>query len=335
MDFTINYAALGSRRKYLVKAISEYMESCAEYEGTPIFAYHVDYITIDRDGNVSFDDRADGDEIEGLIEYLASKGFEPLKPAEPDTEQELEHRTTVEQVTTAAQVPSGSLVSDAADNGDGVDSVGEPEEQSNSQAEDAEQVEGATPTGSEATIESADAADGMDGMDSVDGVDGVDTAIDQLTITVPASDFTKSALTNLQKLIDSKASLLKKSLNTDDLSIQITDGKIAFPWFHNISPLHAATYTKLVEAICRMAKAAKRVTSVDKPVESEKYVMRIWLLRLGFNGPENKHARAILLQNLSGQSAFRYAAAAEEFSRKQKVKKNAKRTVSTSSADIS
>ena len=43
----------------------------------------------------------------------------------------------------------------------------------------------------------------------------------------------------------------------------------------------------------------------DKEVENEKYAFRCFLLRLGFIGDDSKVARRILLQNLSGNSAFR------------------------------
>ena len=76
--FSINYGSRSEERKRLVKAISEYMETFSDYAGAPTFAYTVDNITIDRDGVVSFDDSADSEEIEGLIEYLASKGFNPV-----------------------------------------------------------------------------------------------------------------------------------------------------------------------------------------------------------------------------------------------------------------
>ena len=47
--------------------------------------------------------------------------------------------------------------------------------------------------------------------------------------------------------------------------------------------------------------------NLDKEVENEKYAFRCFLLRLGFIGDDNKTARRILLQNLSGNSAFRKA----------------------------
>lgn len=42
---------------------------------TPTYAYRIDYFTVTRDGNLEFDDRADIEEIEGLIEFLAERGF--------------------------------------------------------------------------------------------------------------------------------------------------------------------------------------------------------------------------------------------------------------------
>ena len=121
-----------------------------------------------------------------------------------------------------------------------------------------------------------------------------------LTVEVPRNGFTEESIANLQKIIDSKASLLRKALGTDDLSVQISEDRIAFPWFHIKDPASTSAYTHLVSALCQMAQKAKRVTAVERSVESEKYSMRIWLQRLGFGGSEFKEERAILLKNISG-----------------------------------
>ena len=114
---------------------------------------------------------------------------------------------------------------------------------------------------------------------------------------------------------------MKKSIGTDDLSFAVTDDKIRFPWFHTEDAMEVAAYTKLVSAMGRLAKEAKRVTGTDHPVESENYAFRIWLLRLGFSGPELKNERAILMQNLSGHTAFKNQAAADAFYQKLRDKK--------------
>ena len=66
----LKYNATGSDRKRLVTAMAEIMECAAKYKGAPTFAYEVDYFTIDKNGIVTFDDRADSDEVEMLVEAL-------------------------------------------------------------------------------------------------------------------------------------------------------------------------------------------------------------------------------------------------------------------------
>ena len=145
-----------------------------------------------------------------------------------------------------------------------------------------------------------------------------------LTVEVPRDGFTEESIINLQKIIDGKASLLRKALGTDDLSVQISEDRLAFSWFHIKDPANTSAYAHLVSALCQMAQKAKRVTAKEKPVESEKYAMRIWLQRLGFGGSEFKEERAILLKNLSGTSAFKNRADADAFNEKMKSKRTKK-----------
>ena len=70
---TIYYNA--QDRKPLVKAISEFTGADAVYLRTPTYAYRIDYFTVTREVNLEFDDRADSEEIEGLLEFLAERGF--------------------------------------------------------------------------------------------------------------------------------------------------------------------------------------------------------------------------------------------------------------------
>jgi Txe/YoeB family toxin of Txe-Axe toxin-antitoxin module len=75
-DFELRYNLTGSDRKRLVTSIAEILNSPAKYKGAPSFTYEVDYFTIDKNGTISFDDRADSEEIEKLIERLHEQGFE-------------------------------------------------------------------------------------------------------------------------------------------------------------------------------------------------------------------------------------------------------------------
>ena len=65
----------GAERKALVQAMGEILEVKPRYLGMPTAAYEVDYFTIDRNGGVEFDDRADSEEIENLMERLAEQGI--------------------------------------------------------------------------------------------------------------------------------------------------------------------------------------------------------------------------------------------------------------------
>ena len=72
---TINYNVSGAERKKLVQTIAEILECDAKYLGVPSCAYQIDYFTVDKDGNLIFDDSADSEEVEQLIEALCERGY--------------------------------------------------------------------------------------------------------------------------------------------------------------------------------------------------------------------------------------------------------------------
>ena len=146
-----------------------------------------------------------------------------------------------------------------------------------------------------------------------------------LTVNMPRTDFTEDALHHLRKIVDSKASLLKKAIGTDHLDIIVTDDMVRFPWFPEPDADEFMTYARLIDSLCEMARTAKRVTATERSVESEKYAMRCFLIRLGFDGPEYKKMRSILLRNLSGSAAFRTKEEADAFNAKLKEKRRAEK----------
>ena len=74
MTITIN--ATGAERKRLVQTISDWLGIPAKYCGAPTFNFQVDYFTIDRNGSLSFDDRADSEVIERLLQHIYDEGFD-------------------------------------------------------------------------------------------------------------------------------------------------------------------------------------------------------------------------------------------------------------------
>jgi len=129
-----------------------------------------------------------------------------------------------------------------------------------------------------------------------------------LSVELPLDGFSDEAFSNLQKLVTSKAGLIKKALGVTALPIEKTGDRIAFPWFHSVTPEENDTYAKFIAALYAAAKEQKRVTAKEKPVDNEKFAFRVFLIRLGFVGEEYKSARKILLRNLTGNSAFKNGA---------------------------
>ena len=90
---------------------------------------------------------------------------------------------------------------------------------------------------------------------------------------------------------------------------------------------HLQTFTRLAAAMNKMALTQKRVQAKDTDDSNEKYSLRIWLVRLGMNGSENKRDRKILMEHLSGHTAFRNEAEKERWTARQQAKRDALRAV--------
>ena len=84
---------------------------------------------------------------------------------------------------------------------------------------------------------------------------------------------------------------------------------------------HLEAFMKLAAAMNKMAQTQKRVRAKDTDDSNEKYSLRVWLVRLGLNGPEYKAERKILMENLSGHAAFRTPADEEKWKARQQTKK--------------
>ena len=102
----IEFNRTGAERKALVKAISEITGAEAVYKFMPTCAYEIDYFTVTKDGALEFDDRADSEEIENLMEQLAQKGFEGTAPETPDTATESEAEEVSAESETSEHKPT-------------------------------------------------------------------------------------------------------------------------------------------------------------------------------------------------------------------------------------
>lgn len=219
----VNYHA--EDRKALVKAISDITGAKAVYKYMPTCAYEIDYFTVTKEGNLEFDDRADSEEVENLLEELAKRGFIP---------------------------------------------------ESNEETAETEKDPHSENAG--------------------------------LTIAVPKHEVN---IDKLDALLDAKGYLIQKALGLEHLEYEIGAYEVRFPWFEEINPDEAISYTKFIEALCKMTMKQKRINATEKAVTNEKYAFRCFLLRLGFIGDEFKADRKVLLKNLSGSAAFKNGAKKE------------------------
>ena len=72
---TINYNVTGTERKRLAEYISGFMGTEKKYLGAPTFAYQIGYLTVSKDGAVSFEDRGYNSDIDALMAELEGQGF--------------------------------------------------------------------------------------------------------------------------------------------------------------------------------------------------------------------------------------------------------------------
>ena len=129
---------------------------------------------------------------------------------------------------------------------------------------------------------------------------------DVLAIELPIEGFSEASIQNLERMIASKAGLIKKALDITDFSIERTATTLRFPWFRSgKSGELVSAYAHFIGALGAAAINQQRVTAKERQVENEKFAFRVFLVRLGLVGDQYKSARKILLANLEGNSAFK------------------------------
>ena len=136
-------------------------------------------------------------------------------------------------------------------------------------------------------------------------VESIGEERNELTITIPLDIFDETVISNLDRILENKGTLIKHALGTDSLAYNIEKETVEFPWFTVETEHDADAYSQFISALCDMAKNQKRINNKPDTSDNEKYTFRCFLLRLGFIGTEYKAVRKVLLRKLSGSSAFR------------------------------
>ena len=300
-----NYNVTGPARKEMAQVVGQAVGITPVYMKMPTCAYAISNILINRNGELMWDERTDDDTIQKVMEALASAGY-----------------TAEEEAATEEAQPEAA-------------------------AETEEQQEAAEEAATEAT----------------EGETAADPEPVELTVSVPTARHTGNSLRNLVNLIYTRAGLINKALGTgfaaeqglvDALGeneglrtaedfrkavaayedehgpalsgITITPEEISFSSLpETTDPDRLKAFTELTAMMNKQALDQKRIQAKAVNEENEKYALRIWLTRLGMNGAEYKTTRKILMENLSGHSAFRTEAEKERWTQRQAEKREAAR----------
>lgn len=295
----LNYNVTGIERKALVGAISTALGIPTKYLGAPSFAYKIGGYHIDKDGVLTGPDNLD------LKNLLHQAGFDADSDSceydENDTyESGLSGMGALDELPDIDQHHPGRYVNPNAP----ITDIMQRQLDEVIAFEDL-RMDGREELGLGRTRrENFQGENGMQASDVPEPDDDIG-----LVIEMPRSSISDTALYNLKRLVESKATLIKKALGADSLEIKLTDELICFPWFECIPESEVVTATTcFIEKMLDAAKSQKRVTAKEKETDNEKYSFRCFLLRLGFIGDEYKETRRVLLRNLTGSAAFRSGA---------------------------
>lgn len=313
---TMKYAASGEQRKQLVNALSEVIGCESKYLRAPSYGYEVGACIVNRAGDIEFPDDMTEEEIEATVKKLTWHGFER---ALDESTEEIDGAPALEESALGAEDPTEENVSDAVEanveESEDVldetvveeDKIAAAEDSTASKETSAESIEESeAPVLPEGNFESAEATEEVTDEQSEETPLPEATEPKKIVIELPGSYLDEAELGRVRAIVASKATVLKKALGTDNLSIERKENKICFPWFtdHGIDG-EAKAYMQLVSGIAKRAKMLTRVTATESPSDNDKFTMRLFLVSLNFKGPEYAFARKFLLRNLSGNSGWR------------------------------
>ena len=280
----VNYNIQKEERKAMVGIVGKAVSEKPVYCGAPTFSYKIGAFEITKDGSLCFDDATDEATLARVRTALREEGFmsedEENAASCADTEADESIQTeTAENEPAAVETAEIELsqTKTAADEPTAVETEADEQIQMETSEE---------PAPTEEAMAEADE--------------------DSLSISLPRSLFTETALQNLDALLRSKGRLIRHAFDIREATYTLTDDRITFAWLHRtITDETAKAYAEFISKLCLMARTQKRVTAKEKIVDNERYAFRCFLLRLGMIGSAYKESRKILLQNLTGSSAFK------------------------------
>ena len=342
-------------RKTIATRLGELTGMQPFYTRAPRYAYEVGPYTIDRDGDLFVDEeQADADILTALMNEGLITGGEVVGDAnerEPDTESDgMQEAREIqdgagesEEIEDPESTESDMTASDSISDEDASEESVSEEPQSD--GPDTEETDHAAPEDPEDT--DGDAA-GEEPLDM------------NMNFEIPLGVHTGATLRNLVNLIYSRGPLVNQATGghfeadagliealKDDrctytranffrsvadyedrhgkslYGLTITPETVSFTGFGEAADVdHLRAFGHLAVMMNNQALHQKRIQAKAVDAANEKYAMRIWLVRIGMDGEEFKQTRKILMENLTGHSAFRTPAEAEKAKAKAQKKRD-------------
>ena len=273
----INFNITGAKRKELVTAISQELNTPTKYLGMPTAAYEVGSYHIDKHGTLT------GEDNNELVARLSELGF--VGEAEETVEPEWH---TYRAELSDPETPDRMEIFSAA--GD-IEAYKEAQELC---------------TGEIVLLELHRLNDDYDVVHTVDipALIAEHGLYDSFSVEMPKNGtITDEKFQNLLKLAESRRTLFAKALGRP---LEIKDGgdtvQFVFPYSEEVGI--AEIYGQLASVMVGYVKRHNRVSAVEKEVESEKFAMRTFLVKIGMKGAEYGACRKWFCRNLTDNASF-------------------------------
>mgnify|MGYP001625367803 FL=1 len=342
-------------RKTVAARLGELTGMQPFYTRAPRYAYEVGPYTIDRDGDLFVDeDQADADVLTALMNEGLITGGEVVGDAderEPDTEPD--------GMQEAREIQDGAGESEEIEDPEstefdmtGSDSISDEDASEESVSEE--------PQSDGPDTEETDHAAPEDPEDTDGDAAGEEPLDMNMNFEIPLGAHTGATLRNLVNLIYSRGPLVNQATGghfeadagliealKDDrctytranffravadyedqhgkslYGLTITPETVSFTGFGEAADVdHLRAFGHLAVMMNNQALHQKRIQAKAVDAANEKYAMRIWLVRIGMDGEEFKQTRKILMEKLTGHSAFRTPAEAEKAKAKAQKKRD-------------
>ena len=331
-------------RKLLAARLGELTGIHPVYTRAPLYAYRVGSYMVDRDGDLYVDEeQADAEILQTLLEEGLISGGEIV--GEMDSTQ-----------SGPIEVQVGEMGNDIGTETppQGIEGRGDNEEENTGIPHSTVEVE------TEEANESGETENFETGEEDVQPPTTKDGIPLDLNIDLPIGRHTGVSLRNLVNLLYSRGDQVSKatggkfgaeeklvealkddactysvanflkvlndfeSQNGEALhGVRITEDRVSFCGFP-VAPdkAHLTAFGQLAVLMNNQAIQQKRIQAKAVDTTNEKYALRIWLVRMGMGGDEYKASRKILMERLSGHTAFRTPADAEKAKEKAQKKRD-------------